>query len=94
MEEHMQHRSLDGRHIEARKKDENRVNSMLKKYREEDMKDSAVEFGTQVRHMENGTEDLYAEEGLQERYMGEEDTEGESYRQHIIHEWFSHDNVP
>ncbi|XP_063596982.1 putative nuclease HARBI1 [Penaeus indicus] len=31
------------------------------------------------------------DDGPQDRYTGDYDPEGESYRQHIIYEWFSHD---
>ncbi|KAK4289860.1 hypothetical protein Pmani_037197 [Petrolisthes manimaculis] len=93
-EEYMEHRPQDGRLTETRKKAGNRVNQVLKNNGEDSRQDRAMESGTQVRYIENRTEDQYIEVEPQERYTGEEDTEGESYRQHIIHEWFSHDNVP
>ncbi|XP_071528385.1 putative nuclease HARBI1 isoform X2 [Panulirus ornatus] len=38
------------------------------------------------------SEALYApDDSPQDRFTGEDDPEGESYRQHIIYEWFSHD---
>lgn len=38
------------------------------------------------------SEALYApDDSPQDRFIGDDDPEGESYRQHIIYEWFSHD---
>ncbi|KAG7162162.1 nuclease HARBI1-like 9 [Homarus americanus] len=38
------------------------------------------------------SEALYApDDGPQDRFTGDDDPEGESYRQHIIYEWFSHE---
>lgn len=49
-------------------------------------------FVLQRQGPQEDSEALYApDDGPQDRFSGECDPEGESYRQHIIHEWFSFD---
>ncbi|MPC50794.1 hypothetical protein E2C01_044628 [Portunus trituberculatus] len=49
-------------------------------------------FILQRQGPQEDAEALYApDDGPQDRFSGECDPEGESYRQHIIHEWFSSD---
>lgn len=49
-------------------------------------------FALERQGLPNESEALYApDDSPQDRYMGECDPEGESYRQHVIYEWFSSD---
>ncbi|XP_066940767.1 putative nuclease HARBI1 [Macrobrachium rosenbergii] len=49
-------------------------------------------FALERQGLPDDSEAIYApDDGPQDRYTGDYDPEGESYRQHIIYEWFSSD---